>query len=53
MAGKGYIETERQCRNLVEDAKNGIFKPVYLLMGAEPYYPDLVCDAILSHALQE
>ena len=53
MAAKGYIETDRQCRNLIEDAKNGIFKPVYLLMGAEPFYTDRVCDAILENALQE
>ena len=53
MAGKGYIETDRQCRNLVEDAKNGVFKPVYLLMGEEPFYPEMVCDAIQEHCLQE
>ena len=53
MAKKGYIETDRQCRGLVEDAKNGIFKPVYLLMGEEPYYPEMVCDAIQEHCLQE
>ena len=53
MAKKGYIETDRQCRALVEDAKNGVFKPVYLLMGEEPYYPEMVCDAIQEHCLQE
>jgi len=53
MASKGYIETDRQCRNIVNDVKNGIFKPVYLLMGEEPYYPDLVCNAIVDNCLQE
>lgn len=53
MAAKGYIETDRQCRNLIEDVSKGIFKPVYLLMGDEPYYPELVCSAISAHALQE
>ena len=53
MAGKGYIETDRQCRNIVEDARKGVFKPVYLLMGEEPYYPEMVCEAILEHCLQE
>ncbi|MBR5385401.1 MAG: DNA polymerase III subunit delta [Bacteroidales bacterium] len=53
MATKGYIETDRQCRNIVEDVRNHIFKPVYLLMGDEPYYPDVVCDAIIENALLE
>lgn len=53
MASKGYIETDRQCRNIVNDVKNGIFKPVYLLMGEEPYYPDLVCNAIVDNCLQD
>ncbi|MBQ1751128.1 MAG: hypothetical protein IIZ90_03805, partial [Bacteroidales bacterium] len=53
MASKGYIETDRQCRNIVNDVKNGIFKPVYLLMGEEPYYPDLVCNAIIDNCLQD
>ena len=53
MASKGYIETDRQCRNIVNDVKNGIFKPVYLLMGEEPYYPDMVCNAIIDNCLQD
>ena len=53
MASKGYIETDRQCRNIVNDVKNGIFKPVYLLMGEEPYYPDMVCNAIVDNCLQD
>ena len=53
MAGKSYIETDRQVRNLIEEAKSGVFKPVYLLMGEEPYYPELLCQAILDNCLQE
>lgn len=53
MAAKGYIETDRQCRALVEDARKGVFKPVYLLMGEEPFYPEMVCEAVQEHALQE
>ena len=53
MAGKSYIETDRQVRNLVEEAKAGVFKPVYLLMGEEPYYPELLCDAIVRYCLQD
>ena len=48
MAGKSYIETDRQVRDLVAEVKAGVFKPVYLLMGEEPYYPDLVCNAIID-----
>lgn len=40
-----------QCRALLEDVRRGIFKPVYLLMGDEPYYPDLVCNAIVEHCI--
>ena len=52
-ATKSYIETDKQVRNILEDVRSGIFKSVYLLMGEEPYYPDLVCDAIIKHCLQE
>ena len=50
---KGFIEVDSLCREIVKDAQNGIFKPVYLLMGDEPYYVDMVCDAILEHCLDE
>ena len=48
-----YIALEAQCRKIVEDAKAGVFAPVYLLMGEEPYYPDMVCQAIIDNALPE
>ena len=50
---KGFTETDSLCREIVNDARRGIFKPVYLLMGDEPYYVDMVCDAILEHCLDE
>ena len=50
---KGFLDTDSLCRQIVKDAQNGIFKPVYLLMGDEPYYVDMVCDAILEHCLDE
>ena len=40
-------------RQLIEDIKAGNYKPVYLLMGDEPYYPDLVCQAILDNCVDE
>ena len=52
-AQKGYIETDRQVRAILEDVRSGIFKCVYLLMGEEPYYPELVCNAIIGNCLQE
>ena len=53
MAAKSYTETDRQVRELIEEVKSGVFKPVYLLMGEEPYYPDLLCQAIIDNCLQD
>lgn len=50
---KGFTDTDSLCRGLVEDARKGIFRPVYLLMGDEPYYVDMVCDAVVEHCLDE
>ena len=50
---KGFVETDTQCRQIVQDVRNGVFSQVYLLMGDEPYYVDMVCDAILEHCLDE
>ena len=50
---KGFQDTDSLCREIVTDAQRGVFKPVYLLMGDEPYYVDLVCDAIMEHCLDE
>ena len=48
-----FTELESQCRQIINDVKNGNFVPVYLLMGTEPYYPDLVCDEIIKYVLTE
>lgn len=48
-----FTELESQCRQIINDVKNGNFAPVYLLMGTEPYYPDLVCDEIMKFALTD
>ena len=50
---KGFMETDTLCREIVSDVGKGIFSPVYLLMGEEPYYVDMVCDAIIENALDE
>ena len=50
---KGFVETDALCRDIVKEIRDGVFKPVYLLMGDEPYYVDMVCDAILDNCLDE
>ena len=52
MAKQG-IDVAAQCRDLIEDIRNGIFSPVYLLMGEESYYPDLVCKEIIDNCIDE
>lgn len=53
MAARQREDIAAISRKLIEDAKNGIFKPVYVLMGDEPYYPDLVCQAIIDNCIDE
>lgn len=50
---KGFVEIDSLCREIVKEVRSGIFKPVYLLMGDEPYYVDMVCDAIIECCLDE
>ena len=37
---------------IMSDMKKGQFAPVYILMGEEPYYIDVIANYILEHALQ-
>lgn len=53
MAAKGYVQTDEQCRQIVEDVRNGRFRPVYLLQGEEPYYVEMVCNAIIKYAFED
>ena len=50
---KGFSDIDSLCRGLVEDARKGVFKMVYFLMGEEPYYVDMVCDAIVDNCIDE
>ncbi|MBO4610507.1 MAG: DNA polymerase III subunit delta [Bacteroidales bacterium] len=52
MAKQG-INVSSQCRELISEIKAGQYKPVYLLMGEEAYYPDLVCQAIIDNCIDE
>ena len=48
-----YSEIADKAGKIIQDARNGVFAPVYLLMGTEPYYPDLVCGEIIKYALND
>ena len=53
MAARPKEDIAGLSRTLIEDARNGIFKPVYVLMGDEPFYPELVCQAIIDNCVDE
>ena len=42
-----------QYLQIISDIEKKNFKPVYFLMGTEPYYIDLITDAIIENALDE
>lgn len=50
---KTSVNIDALTAQLVDDARKGIFKPVYLLMGDEPYYPELVCSAVVENCVEE
>lgn len=47
-----YVQVAELCDRIASDVARGVFSPVYLLMGEEPFYPDRACEAIMQHALQ-
>ena len=53
MAARPKEDVAALSRKLVEEARSGVFKPVYVLMGDEPYYPELVCQAIIDNCIGE
>lgn len=50
---KASVNPAQVARQIMAEVKSGTFSPVYLLMGEEPYYVDMVCDAIVADALTE
>ena len=38
---------------ILQDLKNKIYKPIYFLMGEEPYFIDVITDFIAEHVLDE
>ena len=47
------VDAASASRQIIDDVRSGEFRPIYLLMGEEPYYPDLVCQAILDNCVDE
>ena len=50
---KGSVNVASQCRDLIDKIKAGEFSPIYLLMGDEPYYLDMLSEALIENALDE
>lgn len=50
---KASVNTSAVASQIVSAVRSGSFSPVYLLMGEEAYYVDMVCDEIIANALQE
>jgi DNA polymerase-3 subunit delta len=53
MAKIGLKTIAAETRRILSDVQKKIYKPVYLLMGEEPYFIDLVSDYMASHILSE
>lgn len=47
------INIDSQCKQIISDVRAGKFKSIYLLMGDEPFYPELVCSEIITHCIDE
>ena len=52
MAKQKDTDTLVQFNAILADIKAGKFSPVYILMGEEPYYSDVIMEAILQNVLQ-
>ena len=53
MAAQPREDTSGLSRKLIEDARAGIFKPVYVLMGEEPYYIDRITERFEQEVIAE
>ena len=53
MAARGFADTDSQCREIIAAVRRGEFAPVYLLMGEEPFYTDLIVDEIIKNAFED
>lgn len=46
-------QEQNKYNSVLSDIKRGVFKPIYLLMGEEPYFIDVITDAIIENALDD
>lgn len=53
MAKSASTDIDKLCKTTIEDIHKGLFKPIYLLMGEEPFYPEKVCSAIIDSCIPE
>jgi len=51
MAKSGAKETVQHFEEILNEIKGGIIKPLYVLMGEEPYYSDIIIEEISNRAL--
>lgn len=52
MAKQTEQDNLQQMNAILADVKAGKFSPVYILMGEEPYYSDIIIEAILANVLE-
>ena len=50
---KNMAKQEITCDDIIKELKAGQYRPVYYLMGEEPYYIDLLSDYITDNILNE
>lgn len=50
---KQSTDSHLECNEIIEDIKYKRFKQFYLLMGEEPYYVDLIVEALIDNVLEE
>ena len=50
---KQTVDTATLCNTLISEIRSGQFRPIYLLMGEEAYYPDIVCKEIIDNCIDE
>ncbi len=50
---KTTVNIPALAKQMVNDAANGIYSPIYLLQGDEPYYPEMVCEAIIANCISD
>ena len=53
MAKQAAQETIIQFNSILKDIRERRFKPVYLFMGEEPYYSDILVDELLATVLKQ